>query len=78
MSALQYKNKRGERGFFQAIALVIAGILLLAYFDVDLRGILSRERLPEWAISTLDFLKNVWRGYLEPRLQSLRELLENR
>ena len=61
----------------RTIILVIAGILILAYFGIDLREILSRERTPEWAISTLDFLKNVWQEYLEPPFRSLRGMFES-
>ncbi len=70
-------HKKGEWGFFKTVILVIAGILVLAYFGIDLSKMPPRENLPGWLISTLDLLKNVWQGLLEPLFRSLKGVFKN-
>ena len=72
-----FSYKKGEWGFFKTIVLVILGILILAYFGVDLSRMPPKENLPGWLISTLDIIKNIWQGYLEPLFRSLKKMFEN-
>ena len=62
------KKIKAQRGFFKIIFLVIAGVLILGYFNIDLRSYIESPQAQEIISRSKDTLNYIWEGLLKKPL----------
>lgn len=59
---MNIKNISRQRGFLEIITIIVIGVALLAYFNVDLHAIVNDPLMQKM----LGVLKSAWFNYLLP------------
>ncbi|MBI3631905.1 MAG: hypothetical protein HY225_00445 [Candidatus Vogelbacteria bacterium] len=56
---------QSNKGFIRVIILVLAGILILSYFKIDLRGLANSDTTQGNFSYVWSFLEHVWYDYIK-------------
>lgn len=72
------KKIKTQRGFFKIIFLVIIGILILGYFNIDVRSYVESPQAQEIISRSKDTANYLWEGFLKkPALYIYQEVFLN-
>ncbi len=67
-----------QRGFFKIIFLVIIGILILGYFNIDVRSYLESPQAQSTISKSKDIAVYLWEGFLKkPALYFYQDIFLN-
>ena len=67
-----------QRGFFKIIFLIIIGILVLGYFNIDVRGYIESPQIQEIISRSKAIADYLWEGFLKkPALYLYQEVFLN-
>ena len=56
---------RNNKGFVKLIILIIIGIAILSYFNIDIRSILDSNSFRDNLSYVWNFIWNIWSNYIK-------------